>query len=446
MTDVAHEPELEDDPRPALLERRRRLATRAAAIAVPVLLLASVVAAVTHDDPDTGTRVASTGTPAPTVEDGDEVIVEAPAVTEPVSGTPVKAPSVTAPRVRVPKVTVPTLPVTAPPLPVSCPTTPPSYEPPPQLGTYEISTGGGVGRMVAPWTEHTYNQDHTFSPDGSKIAFVRGWTDNDGQTPPKMYIADSDFTDERQVAADTRLPSGLTWSPDGRFIAFQAQPYDSTYKATYTLDVASGATRKISETEVNGLIFPRWSRDSTRLAFGGGWDHTPSRGLWVAEIGATPRVTKIADDHVSAVDWSPDSRQLVFATLGPAPAGSPTPPVSAGTFRIDRDGANRKQLRPDGVFVTWSPTTRSHLVVWDKGMMFRLDPDTGVFSFLAGGGLIGWLPDGSRLIAGIRGGYALLGWDGCAQPIVHGNAVAVQAATPDSKKLLFFRTQPYPQQ
>jgi Tol biopolymer transport system component len=186
------------------------------------------------------------------------------------------------------------------------------------------------------------------------------------------------------------------------------------------LEVGTGTVRRISAGDTNGVSFPRWSPDGKWLAWGGGWVPGSPTGVFVAEVGDTVRVAKVADDAGLSVAWSPDGRQVAFTRF------------SGGTFRVGRDGGNRRLLHPHGAYLAWSPTARGHLVVEANAALFRVDPDTGVAGFLAPGSVVGWLPDGSRLVAGSRQGTNLIGWDGCAQTVITGGAVAVRT-TPVSQ-------------
>lgn len=415
--------ELEDDPRPARLARRQRLAMRGVALAVPILLVTGLLAAVAQDDERRDeSRVATAGTGAPL--EPEELVIEVPSTVTTVLPLPVDVPKVTVPKPKLPRLpalTVPPAPLTIPPVPV-CPATPPPVAPPDQLGLYEIPAAGGAARLVLPTTEPTFVQDFTYSPDGARIAFVRGSRANDGQDPWKILVSDANFGNEREVV--TGNAHLLEWSPDGRYIAFFAQAPGDVH-SLHLLDPSTGAVRQVSKGDVNGVGPAVWSSDGTRLA----WSSSHDGGVWVTEAAAGSPVVKVADDKVVELDWSPDGRQLVLGRVG------------GGVFVFDRDGSNRRKLRDDGIRVAWSPTDRSRLVVDIGGALYRVDPDSGASTFLAVGSAYRWLRDGSRVLAGSVEGLHLVGWDGCRQTLVSGDGlhIAVRAATPDGKTILFAR-------
>jgi dipeptidyl aminopeptidase/acylaminoacyl peptidase len=419
--------ELEDDPRPVRLARRQRLATRGVALAVPILLVTGLLAAVAHDDERGGeSRVATADNDDPV--DPEELVIEVPSTVTTVASLPVEVPKVTVPKLpRLPKVTVPTVPAvpTIPTTQPACPATPAPFVPS-DLGLYEISISDNNGRLVQQIEEPRFNQDHTYSPDGTRVAFVRIYRDNDGQTPSELYIANRDFSGERKVELPNLHPGGLEWSPDGRYLSYTAQPKPGEQQAVYVLDVAANTARQVSGTSTMGTGGATWSRDSTHLA----WASNSEGGFWVADA-ATWTVRKLADDPVVSLAWSPDGRQLALGRVG------------GGVYLFDRDGSNRRRVHETGIDVAWSPKDRSRMVVGTDGALYRVDPDTGGSTFLRGGFVSDWLPDGSRIIIGSRDGIGLVDWSGCFQTVVplDGTKVGLWAWTPDSKAFLVCRFQ-----
>ena len=76
-----------------------------------------------------------------------------------------------------------------------------------------------------------------WSPDGSRLAFARGyswatcagyWCERD------VWVMDADGTDARRLTSATdEDDSGVTWSPDGRWIAFASARCSSSYYGCY---------------------------------------------------------------------------------------------------------------------------------------------------------------------------------------------------------------------
>jgi Tol biopolymer transport system component/DNA-binding winged helix-turn-helix (wHTH) protein len=92
------------------------------------------------------------------------------------------------------------------------------------------------------------DSDVTFSPDGSKIAFVRY---NSGLKQATIQIADAaDGKNEHSISAlnaPRKFSSeGLSWSPDGKLIAVGANTGDQGKTEIVTVRVADGAIEKLS--------------------------------------------------------------------------------------------------------------------------------------------------------------------------------------------------------
>ena len=92
-----------------------------------------------------------------------------------------------------------------------------------------------------------------YSPDGSTIAYSR--VSGDGELLDGVWIADADGSDRRQlIAGELIFPR---WSPDGTRIAYGAEGENRTY----IFDVATGET-----TSVAGVFsWPEWVDDDTLL-------------------------------------------------------------------------------------------------------------------------------------------------------------------------------------
>jgi TolB protein len=181
-----------------------------------------------------------------------------------------------------------------------------------------------------------------WSPDGSRIAFAReGRLAKAATGNTDIYVVNADGTDVVRLTDDPMMEYAPTWSPDGSRIAFEA--YDLATGGNppsplrlYVMNADGTDMEALGPKNVEG---PSWSPDGTEIAFVDtetGWimaihpDGTELRQIIdVAEL--------VGGVHlVYGATWSPDGTQIAFM------AG----PDSTDThiYVVNRDGSNVRQV------------------------------------------------------------------------------------------------------
>ena len=98
-----------------------------------------------------------------------------------------------------------------------------------------------------------------WSPSGRQIAYISGM-------PGQVFIRDVDGSNQRRIVKEGGDSDGVSWSPDGRWLAFHWKPSQSNYYDIFVADAASGFIRQI--TSGNGSNeSPSWAPDSRHIAF-----------------------------------------------------------------------------------------------------------------------------------------------------------------------------------
>lgn len=137
-------------------------------------------------------------------------------------------------------------------------------------------------------------------------------------------------------------PSGLSWSPDGRTIAFTQVVAPETGKLdsvhVQLLDVATGALRPLTQARAfeNNPVF---SPDGQWVAY---WYPRDGRGdreneVWVVPAsGGTPRpLTRSLDRNLFGATWMPDGRSLLVAGNERTTVGAWIQSVDGSARRLD---------------------------------------------------------------------------------------------------------------
>jgi Tol biopolymer transport system component len=167
----------------------------------------------------------------------------------------------------------------------------------------------------APW----YWDGAVLSPDGRKLGLLLQLKYGAGE-PERLDVFDTRTQKLVRVAGSRQFDEidALSWSPDGRFIAFSA--YRGNERGNlYVVDVE---TRRASLLLGNraGQRDPAWSPDGKRIAF-----VRPARGnarqtsIWTVDL-ESGRTTQLTSGHVDvSPSWSRDGTKVVFVRRGPSP-------------------------------------------------------------------------------------------------------------------------------
>lgn len=175
-----------------------------------------------------------------------------------------------------------------------------------EWSVWVMSSSGG-DRAVLAEGQGGFLSPPTWSPDGSKIAFV---SDREGN--PDIWSMDSDGSSLVNLTQHKDKDHSPAWSPDGEFIAF-ASVRDSLYWELYLMRPDGSDVQRLTWWEDASDLSPSWSPDGTRLAFASKRDGNWELYVMDRDGGNLARLTDHPADDTNPA-WSPDGGRIAFAS------------------------------------------------------------------------------------------------------------------------------------
>jgi Tol biopolymer transport system component len=210
---------------------------------------------------------------------------------------------------------------------------------------YLINSDGSGERQLTFSKPGEFSRTPSVSRDGQGVVF-QGRREPGGEGLFVLTCGDDHLT--RVTPTGSAHPTGPTWSPDGRQIAFGQEG------AILVIDADGSNIRKIAGLPSRSSA-PSWSPDGKQIAFTSMGDVTWE--IFAVELGngRMRQLTRTIDARTAsqAAAWSPDGKHIAFDR------------VQDGNFDIyviDADGTNVKQLTQDAADdarPAWSPDGQS---------------------------------------------------------------------------------------
>jgi len=176
---------------------------------------------------------------------------------------------------------------------------------------YQVPSLGGSPRKILA----NIGSPITFSPDGSRIAFVRN--DNAASGEDQLIMANADGSNEQKLAArkGDRFFSygGPSWSPDGKVIAASVGTYTGGFHYTIAVvDVQTGEQREITPKKFTDTGRVSWLADGTGILVNAQEQGANQEQIWLVSYpgGDTRPITHDLSDY-GGTSLTADSRSLV---------------------------------------------------------------------------------------------------------------------------------------
>jgi Tol biopolymer transport system component/DNA-binding winged helix-turn-helix (wHTH) protein len=160
-----------------------------------------------------------------------------------------------------------------------------------------------------------------WSPDGRQIAFSR-YSD---RTLSILTVPALGGTERRVYQGPDSMGGGLSWSPDGSFLAFpESRPEDPTRSWISLLSLANFSTRQISSAPPGSLDrSPMFSPNGKELAFIRSTVAGVTNDIFVMPVngGRAKRLTFDNRPIMGSPAWTADSHEIVFSSNRGAATG-----------------------------------------------------------------------------------------------------------------------------
>ncbi len=214
-----------------------------------------------------------------------------------------------------------------------------------QTGTAEIycvDTAGNIIRRIK--TDVPQMSSLSWSPDGRSVAYQ-----SNHEGPPNIYVMDMRNKDSRRLTNHQGRNLRPAWSPNGKWIAFVSDRVGE-YLDVYRINTDGSNLRRLTNQGHNWE--PDWSPDSQWIAFNSTQDRRTGLYIMTAD-GRGKRQLRSGVLTSAGCTWSPNGKQIAFATGRERENG-------VNIRVLDTDGDNSRKLTRVGelslaTHPAWSP-------------------------------------------------------------------------------------------
>jgi Tol biopolymer transport system component len=203
-----------------------------------------------------------------------------------------------------------------------------------------VMRANGTRQHVILSSEDIASGNLALSPDGQTIAFTRLIVDRE-----PIFVIDEDGRHLRQLTTPDQFGTDVspTWSPDGRWIAFQSNR-DCCEQVEWSLYVANVHNRRVRKVMAIGGndLEPDWSPDGDRLVFIRTFAY-PDYRIYTVNVDGTGEQEMFADSGAESPKWSPDGERILYSNL-------------TGLAIVDADGTDPQSVISGAILgYDWRP-------------------------------------------------------------------------------------------
>jgi len=266
--------------------------------------------------------------------------------------------------------------------------------------------------------------DPAWSPDGTQIAFHRlSGADTGLYVVPALGGVEKKL---RSTRVNKTVDIRISWSSDGKWIAFTDYLPETTEPRVFLLSVESLESRQVAHAPrcmFDGL--PAFSRSSKQLAYECAQTGIEKFGIYSVRLpDGAPKLIATHEGFPMGMAWSADDRRLFFSEMSDANAGHINElSLSDSSIRqlMLGQSASVPTISPHGDKLAYSATS-DNINIWRKDLLHPEIPAQRLMSSTRDQGQAQYSPDGKHIaFVSNRSGY----WEVWLSDADGGNLVQV---------------------
>lgn len=275
-----------------------------------------------------------------------------------------------------------------------------------------ILLSDGRGGPPQAWAGAAHGSRPAFSPDGTKLAFLREYVAGTALEFADAGGANSRTILERDPAVRGRiLPELPVWAPDSWHLAVTVLVGDAPndHAEIWIVDTETGRRSTLLPKPLFAAAYPAWSPDGSRIAFLGEPDGSGTSYLYVARLDGSGllrisnRESSAATGYFQQPRWAPDGRHVAVHYGDPRTTGRDILLLATEDLEetaiahTTRDEA-QPAWSPDGTRLAfWRSTDGPDFQIVVIDVATRRETPLDFRSPLAD--ILSWSPDGASIVA-----------------------------------------------